>query len=162
MKLKHFLTILFDKKKSKNATSCLDVKGKGKASVQVKEDTLFCEAQKNESVSIQSKQTLSLLDNTAFMALAEQCCKMYEELDRMQSQVNDPLILDFIDMQKSRIREALVFSGALMIDGETEFNLLRHVPTIPSFVDNGTPITSTSEQGITLEERVMIKAKVNI
>ena len=109
-----------------------------------------------------SDESQSQLDNTAYMSLAQQCCDMIKELDRMQHQVSDEQIKDFIIQQKSRIREALMLSGAILIDEETEFNLLRHQNVNGGVVKNGTPITETVEAGVEIEGRVMVKAKVDI
>lgn len=115
-----------------------------------------------ETTSGEEPVQQSLLDNSSYMSLAEQCRMMHEELDRMQMQVADASILDFIMMQKSRIREALVLSGARIIDEETEFNRLRHQSVPASIVNNGTPVSETVEAGVEIDNRVIIRAKVKI
>lgn len=104
--------------------------------------------------------SVSLLKNEAYLKLAEQCCEMHEELDRMSNQFSDTDMLNLINMQKSRIREALILSGATAIDEESTFNLLRHKPQSPGIVRDGAPILETVEPGVAIENRVMIKAKV--
>lgn len=104
----------------------------------------------------------SLLKNDAYIKLAEQCCEMHEELDRMSNQFSDIDMLNLIDMQKSRIREALILSGATAIDEESTFNLLRHKPQSPGIVRDGAPILETVEPGVAIENRVMIKSKVKV
>lgn len=129
---------------------------------EVKADNIT-ETQKNDDdVAEPTDDVCCLLDSGAYMALAEQCCQMHEELDAMQMQVSDPVVRDYIVMQKSRIRESLLLSGASIIDEETEFNRLRHQSVPPSIVPNGTPIAETIEAGIEIENRVMIKSKVRI
>ena len=108
------------------------------------------------------EHTESLLDNIPYMQLAEQCCQMHQELERQRNQVTDPTYLDFIALQQSRIREALLLSGANYIDGEKEFNLIRHTPSSTGIITNGIPIEETIEPGIEIDGRVMIKAKVKI
>lgn len=104
----------------------------------------------------------SLLDNSEYMALAQQCCDMLSELDRMQNQIKNEEVLDFITMQKSRIREALLISGATLIDEEIEFNMLRHQSVNGGIVKNGTPIVETIEAGLEIDGRVMVKGKITI
>lgn len=138
--------------KIKSLCSCRKSRSEEMPPIEVCSQTI-CE---EESVSY------SLLDNTQFMTLAQQCCDMIGELDRMQKQIKDETLIEFIIMQKSRIREALVLSNATLIDGETEFNLLRHQLLSGSIGKNGTPISETIEAGVEIENRVMIKAKVVI
>lgn len=104
----------------------------------------------------------SLLENSEYMSLAQQCCDMLKELDVMYKQIPNDQVKNFILQQKTRIREALILSGATLIDEETEFNLLRHQSVNGGIVKNGTPITETVEPGVEIEGRVMVKAKVNI
>lgn len=102
----------------------------------------------------------SLLDNSEYMALAQQCCDMLSELDRMQNQIKNEEVLDFISMQKSRIREALLISGATLIYEETEFNMLRHQCVNGGIVKNGSTICEFVEAGVEIDGRVMVKGKV--
>ena len=104
----------------------------------------------------------SLLDNSEYMSLAQQCCDMLKELDVMYKQIPNDQVKKFVLQQKTRIREALILSGATLIDEETEFNLLRHQSVNGGIVKNGTPITETVEPGVEIEGRVMIKAKSKI
>lgn len=104
----------------------------------------------------------SLLENSEYMSLAQQCCDMLKELDVMYKQIPNDQVKNYILQQKTRIREALILSGATLIDEETEFNLLRHQSVNSGIVKNGTPITETVEPGVEIEGRVMVKAKVNI
>lgn len=104
----------------------------------------------------------SLLDNSEYMTLAQQCCNMLSELDRMQNQIINEEVLEFITLQKSRIREVLLISGATLIYEEAEFNMLRHQCVNAGMVKNGTPIVETIEAGIDIEGRVMVKAKVSL
>ena len=100
----------------------------------------------------------SLLDDTAYMALAEKCCDIISELDTIQTEEN----ADMSDLVKTRIKEALLCSGAEPISDETSFDILRHKAEGKSIVRKGTPISSTIEPGIAIGDKVMIKAKVKI
>lgn len=114
---------------------------------------------KTEEDSAEEEQK-SLLDNSEYMALAQQCCDMLSELDRMQNQIKNEEVFEFISMQKSRIREALMLSGATLIDEETEFNMLRHQSVEGGIVKNGTLISEFVEAGVEIDGRVMVKGKV--
>lgn len=100
----------------------------------------------------------ALLDDTAYMALAEKCCNIISELDTIQTEEN----ADMSDLVKARIKEALLCSGAEPISDETSFDILRHKAEGKSIVRKGTPISATIEPGIAIGDRVMIKAKVEI
>ena len=115
-----------------------------------------------EMSEVQSAKLSSLLGNTEYMALAQQCCDILGELDRMYNQVSDDQLKSFIIQQKSRIREALVLSGATLIDEVTEFNLLRHQSAKGGIVNNGTPISEVVEAGVEIDGRVMMKAKITL
>ena len=117
--------------------------------------------QKLEEVSPIEKTT-SLLDNSEFMTLAQQCRDILSELDKMQNQIKNEEVLDFITQQKSRIREALLISGATLIDEESMFNMLRHQSVNGGIVKNGTLIREFVEAGVEIGGRVMVKGKVKI
>lgn len=103
----------------------------------------------------------SLLDNPEYMTLAQQCCDILSELNRIQNQIKNEEVLDFITLQKSRIREALLISGATLINDDATFNLLRHqCINRGRHIENGTPITKTIEPGVEIDGRVMVKAKI--
>lgn len=124
-------------------------------------NTLDNECESTEFVEPTSKSP-SLLDNSEYMVLAQQCCDMLMELDRMQSQIKNEEVLDFIALQKSRIREALVLSGASLIAEESEFNMLRHQCVSGGMVKNGTHIVETVEAGVEIGGRVMKKGLVRM
>lgn len=118
-----------------------------------------------EDTELQNSQFIeqtSLLDNADYMTLAQQCCDMLGELDRMYNQVSNDQLKSFIVQQKSRIREALMLSGATLIDEETEFNMLRHQSVEGGIVKNGTPIREFVEAGVEIDGRVMVKGKVKV
>ena len=100
----------------------------------------------------------SLLDDAAYMALAEKCCDIISELDTIQTEEN----ADMSDMVKTRIKEALLCSGAEPISDESSFDILRHKAEGKSVVRKGTPISTTIEPGIAIGDKVMIKAIVKI
>ena len=99
-----------------------------------------------------------LTDDTAYMALAEKCCDIISELETIQTEEN----ADMSDLVKTRIKEALLCSGAEPISDETSFDILRHKAEGKSIVRKGTPISTTIEPGIAIGDKVMIKAIVKI
>lgn len=100
----------------------------------------------------------TLLDDTAYMALAEKCCDIISELETIQTEEN----ADMSDLVKTRIKEALLCSGAEPISDETSFDILRHKTEGKSIVRKGTPLSTTVEPGIAIGDKVMIKAIVKI
>lgn len=103
-------------------------------------------------------ETTSLLDNSPYMSLADSCCDLIKELDKLKSEDNQELI----DLVNSRIKEGLISSGAEPIAEETSYDVIRHTAVGKSIVRKGTPISSTIEPGVVIDDRVMIKAKVQI
>lgn len=103
-------------------------------------------------------ETTSLLDNSPYMSLADSCCDLIKELDKMKSEDNKELV----DLVNSRIKEGLISSGAEPIAEETSYDVIRHIAIGKAIVRKGTPIASTIEPGVAIGDRVMIKAKVQI
>lgn len=99
-----------------------------------------------------------LLGNSAYIVLAEKCCDIISELETIQTEEN----ADMSDLVKTRIKEALLCSGAEPISDETSFDILRHKAEGKSIVRKGTPISTTIEPGIAIGDKVMIKAIVKI
>lgn len=124
------------------------------------DQTSLSEQESEEATAIE--KPTSLLDNSEYMTLAQQCCDILSELDRMQNQITNKEILDFITHQKSRIREALLLSGATLIDEESEFNILRHQCINVGIVNNGMPIVETVDTGVEIDGRILVKAKIRI
>lgn len=103
-------------------------------------------------------ETTSLLDNSPYMSLADSCCDLVKELDKLKSEDNQELV----DLVSSRIKEGLISSGAEPIAEEPTYDVIRHTAVGKTIVRKGTPITSTIEPGVAIDDRVMIKAKVEI
>lgn len=102
--------------------------------------------------------TISLLDNSPYMSLADSCCALIKELEKLKNEENKELIEQVI----LRIKEGLISSGAEPIAEETAYDIIRHAAVGKSIVRKGTPIISTIEPGIAIGDKVMIKAKVQI
>ncbi|MCQ2147761.1 MAG: hypothetical protein MJZ16_09625, partial [Bacteroidales bacterium] len=100
--------------------------------------------------------------NDNYMKLAVQCCEIYDDIDKISHQTTNPEVLSFLDLEKSRIREALLLSGASLINGEEKFDFVRHTAVLSDALLNGRTIDSTLEPGIMIDDRVMIKAKVKL
>lgn len=111
-----------------------------------------------EVVVAEPEETVSLLDNSPYMSLADSCCDLIKELDKLKSETNK----DLVDLVISRIKEGLFSSGAVSIAEEPSYDVIRHTAIGKAIVRKGTPITSTIEPGIAIGAKVMIKAKVQI
>lgn len=109
-------------------------------------------------IPVYEEVSTSLLDNAPYMSLAESCCELFKELEKQQSKDNSELI----DLIKKRIKEGLFLSGAEPIAEETSYDVIRHTAVGKSIVRKGTPITSTLEPGVAIDDKVMIKAKVQL
>lgn len=122
----------------------------------ISEDSII----KNVGTNIveQEQETISLLDNSPYMALADSCCSLIKELDKLRTEEN----YELVDLVASRIKEGLISSGAEPITEDTSYDVIRHAAIGKSIVRNGTPIISTVEPGIAIADKVMIKAKVEI
>lgn len=120
------------------------------------EDTTVDDGQ-TEIVESESEAT-SLLDNSPYMSLADSCCDLVKELDKLKSEDNQELV----DLVNSRIKEGLISSGAEPIAEESTYDVIRHTAVGRSIVRKGTPISSTIEPGVVIDDKVMIKAKVQI
>lgn len=122
----------------------------------ISEDSII----KNVGTNIveQEQETISLLDNSPYMALADSCCSLIKEMDKLRTEEN----YELVDLVASRIKEGLISSGAEPITEDTSYDVIRHAAIGKSIVRNGTPIISTVEPGIAIADKVMIKAKVEI
>lgn len=109
-------------------------------------------------IPVYEEVSTSLLDNAPYMSLAESCCELFKELEKQQSEDNSELI----DLIKNRIKEGLFLSGAEPIAEETTYDVIRHTAVGKSIVRKGTPIISTLEPGVAIDDKVMIKAKVQL
>lgn len=111
-----------------------------------------------EVVEPEPEENTSLLDNSPYMSLADSCCDLIKELDKLKSEENQKLV----DLVNSRIKEGLISSGAEPIAEEPFYDVIRHSAIGKSIVRKGTPIASTIEPGVAIDDKVMIKAKVQI
>lgn len=112
-------------------------------------------ASTNES---SSPKEVSLLDNAPFMNLAQYCCDLIIELDNRKINTKEELI-DYI---KTNLKEGLISSGADVISEDSVFDVLRHKSIGKSLIRKGTPIKSTIEPGISIGDKVLIKAIVEV
>lgn len=152
----------FSKVKGDETLDVESLPSRGKQSVGYSADTDSGDESESSEIEELTCESPSLLNNTEYMILAQQCSDMLMELDRMQSQIKNEEVLDYIVQQKSRIREALMLSGASLIADEPEFNILRHQCVNGGIVKNGTPIVETVEDGVEIAGRVMNKCLVMV
>ena len=67
-----------------------------------------------------------------------------------------------LEMVKDKIISALVLSGGKVIDNDSAFDILRHTALDEDDAKNGAEIRETVSPGVMLEDRVFIRAKVNL
>ena len=110
----------------------------------------------------QNVSQVSLLENENYMKLAEQCCEIYDDIEKIYQRTTNPEVKSFLDLEKSRIREALLLSGASMINDDQKFDFVKHTAVFSKTLSNGRTIDSIIEPGIMIADRVMIKAKLKL
>ena len=122
------------------------------------DDSITVNGKIKDDESEQQAKTTSLLDNSPYMSLADSCCDLVKELEKLKTEENQKLVEQVI----SRIQECLISSGAEPIAEEPAYDVIRHTAVGKSIVRKGTPITATIEPGVAISDKVMIKAKVQI
>lgn len=104
----------------------------------------------------------ALLDNGAFMSLASKLSDLYKEIELIGSESSSDEVREVIRIVEDRIVEGLIASGADPIASEEFFNISRHDPVPKAIVRKGTPIEATLSPGISVGDKVLIKAKVTL
>lgn len=104
----------------------------------------------------------SLLNNKPLVQMFEECGLILKELERIKPGFQSEDSLDLMEIVKERIMQAMYLSGGKPIDNETEFDILRHSCKEKVDVNNGDKIAEFIEPGISLEDRIIVKAQVKI
>lgn len=102
---------------------------------------------------------LSLLDNKPFMSLSESVCSIIEKIDDILAGTESIEVKKQLKFIKHKLREAFNNTGASTISDDTVFDGVRHVSVGDYLIKQGEPIEIV-EDGLSIEERVMIPAKV--
>ena len=101
----------------------------------------------------------SLLDNKPLVKMFEECAGMIKNLERISPAFESEDSKDLINTIREQLVQAMILSGGKTIDNEKEFNTLRHKCLRGISANDGDKIINTLEPGVTLEERVFVKAK---
>ena len=104
----------------------------------------------------------ALLDNTPLVKMFEECAGMIKNLERISPAFESEDSKDLINTIREQLVQAMILSGGKTIDNEKEFNTLRHKCLRGISANDGDKIINTLEPGVTLEERVFVKALVEI
>ena len=104
----------------------------------------------------------SLLDNKPLVKMFEECAGMIKNLERISPAFESEDSKDLINTIREQLVQAMILSGGKTIDNEKKFNTLRHKCKRGICANDGDKIINTLEPGVTLEERVFVKALVEI
>lgn len=127
-------------------------------SVAVKAETDSTE----QETSHEESATSSLLDNKPLVKLFSECADVLKELDGFSKDFKSEREQFLLEMVRDKIVSALLLSGGKVIDGDTSYDILRHVALNQSDVKDGSEIEEFVSPGVMLEDRVFIRAMVNI
>ena len=104
----------------------------------------------------------SLLDNKPLVKLFGECADLLNEMDKLAKDFKSDREQFLLEMVKDKIISALVLSGGKVIDNDSAFDILRHTALDESDAKNGAEIRETVSPGVMLEDRIFIRAKVNL
>lgn len=127
-------------------------------SVAVKAETDSTE----QGISHEEPAISSLLDNKPLVKLFSECADVLKELDGFSKDFKSEREQFLLEMVRDKIVSALLLSGGKAIDGDTSYDILRHVALNQSDVKDGSEIEEIVSPGVMLEDRVFIRAMVNI
>ena len=102
----------------------------------------------------------SLLDNKPLVKMFEECADVIKYLEHIRPAFDSENGQDLINTVREQLLQAMVLSGGKTIDNETHFNILRHQCLKGIHANDGDEIIKTLEPGVSLEERVLVKAIV--
>lgn len=115
-------------------------------------------ASKTEQLSASA----SLLENKPLVKLFGECADLLNEIDKLAKDFKSDREQFLLEMVKDKILSALVLSGGKAIDNDSAFDILRHIALDVRDAKNGAEIRETVSPGVMLEDRVFIRAKVNL
>lgn len=93
--------------------------------------------------------------------LAADCADLLNEYNAMLPRMNDA-VRPFAENVVDRLQEMLERNGLDAIDGETNFDIVRHKAEPAKNVPQGTPILETLTPGLALGAKVLRRAKVRV
>ena len=121
-----------------------------------------------KSTSIEKKEepeepiVASLLDNKPLVKMFGECADVIKNIERIRPAFESDDCQDLINTVREQLVQAMILSGGKTIDNEKEFNTLRHKCQRGICANDGDKIINTLEPGVTLGERVFVKALVEI
>ncbi len=104
----------------------------------------------------------SLLDNKPLVKMFGECADVIKNIERIRPAFKSVDCQDLINTVREQLVQAMILSGGKTIDNEKEFNTLRHKCQRGICANDGDKIIKTLEPGVTLGERVFVKALVEI
>lgn len=140
-----------------NGTGKVITEGKDVAAAAVQERQPEVEAEPDVPSA-----SASLLDNKPLVKLFGECADLLNEIDKLAKDFKSDREQFLLEMVKDKILSALVLSGGKAIDNDSAFDILRHTALDVSDAKNETEIRETVSPGVMLEDRVFIRAKVNL
>lgn len=109
-----------------------------------------------------SDNTTSLLDDKNLVRLFSECTSLIEQLDKLSQGFQSENEQLLIQMVKEKLYNALLSSGGTSIKNEKLFDIIHHKSINCCDAKDGMIIENTIEPGLSLEDRVFIRAKVNL
>lgn len=106
--------------------------------------------------------TASLLDNKPLVKMFEECASIIKKLEQIRPAFKSDDSQDLINTVREQLVQAMMLSGGKTINNEKEFNTLRHKCLKGIRANDGDKIIKMLEPGVMLEERVLVKALVEI
>lgn len=103
-----------------------------------------------------------LLDNKPLVKMFGECADVIKNIERIRPAFKSVDCQDLINTVREQLVQAMILSGGKTIDNEKEFNTLRHKCQRGICANDGDKIIKTLEPGVTLGERVFVKALVEI
>lgn len=104
----------------------------------------------------------SLLDNKPLVKMFEECADVIKNVERIRPAFESEEAQDLINTIREQLVQAMVLSGGKTIDNEKQFDILRHKCEKGIHANDGDEIEETLEPGVSLEDRVLVKALVKI
>ena len=104
----------------------------------------------------------SLSDNKAYIGLIEQNCDLIKEFERYLPRMTSEESRELLQLMLPRLREAMYLAGATPIEGDADYDSLRHIPDPMTVVKEGAPIEETIQPGVAIGNRVFVRAQVRL
>lgn len=104
----------------------------------------------------------SLLDNKPLVKMFGECADVIKNIERIRPAFESDDCQDLINTVREQLVQAMILSGGKTINNEKIFNTLRHKCQRGICANDGDIIINTLEPGVTLENRVFVKALVEI